>query len=56
MEGVVLIREPSGKPNMCFRTVILVAAQGGLEWCFVAPDVLEAQRKLEKDPQHGLPS
>lgn len=31
---------------MCFRTVILAAVQGGLEWCFVAPDVLEAQRSL----------
>ena len=33
---------------MCFRTVILAAAQGGLEWCFVAPDVLEAQRSLRR--------
>lgn len=33
---------------MCFRTVILAAAQGGLEWCFVAPDVLEAQRTLRR--------
>lgn len=40
---------------MCFRTVILVAAQGGLEWCFVAPDVLEAQRSLRRTRSMASP-
>lgn len=33
--------------------LVLVAAQG-LEWCFVAPDVLEAQRSLRKTSMASL--
>lgn len=40
---------------MCFRTVTLAAAQGGLEWCFVAPDVLEAQRSLRRTRSMASP-
>lgn len=40
---------------MCFRTAILAAAQGGLEWCFVAPDVLEAQRSLRRTHSMASP-
>lgn len=41
---------------MCFRTVILVAAiRCGLEWCFVAPDVLEAQRSLRRTRSMASP-